>query len=64
MALGIPLICNAGVGDTDWIVEKYQSGLLVHTLDSAGYHEAIGQLDQLLALDREQIICGADDYFP
>lgn len=36
MAMGIPLICNAGVGDTDYIVNKYQAGTVLYelTLDS------------------------------
>jgi glycosyltransferase involved in cell wall biosynthesis len=29
MSMGIPLICNAGVGDTDMVVEKYSAGQIV-----------------------------------
>lgn len=29
MAMGIPLICNAGVGDTDQIVQRYNAGLVL-----------------------------------
>lgn len=29
MAMGIPLICNAGVGDTDQVVKQYQAGQVV-----------------------------------
>ena len=37
MALGIPIICNAGVGDTDAIVEKYNSGEVITTLNEEAY---------------------------
>jgi len=29
MAMGIPVICNSGVGDTAFVIEKYQGGLVV-----------------------------------
>ena len=37
MALSIPIICNAGVGDTDAIVEKYNSGEVITTLNEEAY---------------------------
>jgi hypothetical protein len=30
MGLGIPIICNSGVGDVDQIVKKYNSGIVVN----------------------------------
>jgi len=30
MAMGIPIICNSGVGDTAQVVEQYQAGLVVN----------------------------------
>jgi glycosyltransferase involved in cell wall biosynthesis len=32
MAMGIPLICNAGVGDTDRIVNHYNAGIVIDDL--------------------------------
>ena len=37
MAMGIPLICNAGVGDTDLVVEKYQAGQVLKELTNEVY---------------------------
>lgn len=37
MAMGIPLICNAGVGDTDLVVEKYHAGKVLKDLTDAAY---------------------------
>lgn len=39
MAMGIPLVCNAGVGDTDIIVERYQSGSIVRSFTTQSYQE-------------------------
>jgi glycosyltransferase involved in cell wall biosynthesis len=37
MAMGIPLICNAGVGDTDLVVKKYDSGSVLNELKEENY---------------------------
>ncbi len=34
MAMGIPLICNAGVGDTDRIVRNYSAGIVIDELNN------------------------------
>ena len=62
MSMGIPIVCNANVGDTDWIVNKYQSGVVVDTLETSSYEKAA---DQLLdsTFDRGHIIQGATEYF-
>jgi glycosyltransferase involved in cell wall biosynthesis len=46
MAMGVPVICNAGVGDSDFIVSQYKSGELVHGFDETYYAEAIARLQQ------------------
>ncbi len=33
MAMGIPIICNSGVGDTDKIVKKYNAGIVIEKLE-------------------------------
>jgi glycosyltransferase involved in cell wall biosynthesis len=37
MAMGVPLVCNAGVGDTDEIVRQYHAGVVLDQLDLANY---------------------------
>lgn len=32
MAMGIPVICNSGVGDSDWVVNEFQSGWVLDSL--------------------------------
>lgn len=37
MALDIPIICNAGVGDTDAIIKKYNAGKIITALNEENY---------------------------
>lgn len=60
MAMGIPLICNAGVGDTDMIVRKYKSGMVLTDLSEAGLEQF--NLD-LTDFDKESTQIGAKEFF-
>ena len=42
MSMGIPLICNAGVGDTDLVVEKYSAGIVLKELNETAYFSNTG----------------------
>tara|TARA_B100000768_G_scaffold107516_1_gene99797 strand:- start:2491 stop:3627 length:1137 start_codon:yes stop_codon:yes gene_type:complete len=37
MGMGIPIICNSGVGDVDFIVEKYKSGFVLKDLNKVNF---------------------------
>ena len=58
--MGIPLVCNAGVGDTDFIVKKYGSGSVIEAFDHSHYLEEI-RLQQ--PFNPDQLTQGASDYF-
>ena len=45
MAMGIPLICNANVGDVDLIMNKVNAGFCLDTLDSSSYEKIIPRLE-------------------
>jgi len=62
MAMGKPVICNTGVGDTDKVVTRYQSGTLVPEFKDSSYNKA---LETLLAtnFNPEQIRAGALEYY-
>lgn len=62
MAMGLPLICNANIGDTDYIINNYHSGVLVKDFKTAEYEHAINQLKENI-VHPEQIRNGAIDYF-
>lgn len=61
MAMGIPIICNTNVGDTDKIVIDYESGILVNDFTLSNYKKAIHQLNN--HFNEDKIIAGAKDYF-
>jgi glycosyltransferase involved in cell wall biosynthesis len=60
MAMGIPLICNSGVGDTALVVKTYKSGV---ALESA--KEFPLDLTQLVeaSFDRSQTMRGAKEFY-
>lgn len=60
MAMGIPLVCNAGVGDTDSIVHTYQSGIVIEKLNKETYEKAV---EKGISYDREKTRTGANEYF-
>ena len=37
MAMGIPIICNSGVGDTERVVKQYHAGIVIDTFDEKSY---------------------------
>lgn len=39
MALGIPIVCNSGVGDTDVIVENHNAGKIISNLNEKNYSD-------------------------
>jgi glycosyltransferase involved in cell wall biosynthesis len=60
MAMGIPLICNAGVGDTDEIVFRYSSGVVLK--DTSEETLSAFSLD-FTTFDRKKTMLGAREYF-
>ena len=60
MAMGIPLICNSGVGDTDEIVKRYHAGLVLK--DTSEESLSSFSLD-FTDFDRKKTMDGAKEYF-
>jgi glycosyltransferase involved in cell wall biosynthesis len=60
MAMGVPLICNSNIGDTDRIVHKYNSGVVINSFDDITYQNTIIEPTKF---DSKHIIEGAGDYF-
>ncbi len=63
MGMGIPLICNAGVGDTDDIVHRYGSGMIIDLKRNNAMQTAVDNFDSLKNIPPEKIIRGAQEYF-
>ena len=41
LAMGLPVLCNRGVGDTDRVIEEIDEGLLVEEFNENGYKKAL-----------------------
>lgn len=61
MAMGIPLICNFGVGDTDAIVEKFGAGYILKTLNSSSYKDIVDKIN-LDKFDKFKLREGSIEY--
>lgn len=62
MAMGIPIICNQGVGDTDTIVKNYASGISINHFKNEDYRQAIEEYSTTM-FSKNDIRKGALDYF-
>ena len=60
MGMGIPLVCNSGIGDSDGIVNKYNSGHVLSELSEENYVKVELQKE---AFNPISIRDGAKDYF-
>ena len=59
MAMGVPLVCNAGVGDTDAIVKKYNAGNVINDFSNETYLKSFNESE----FSKEDTIKGAKEYF-
>ncbi|MES2620000.1 MAG: glycosyltransferase [Bacteroidota bacterium] len=62
MGMGIPIVCNAGVGDVDSIVADTHSGYVLKDFSESTYKAAIEKM-QKEELSKEQIREGAFKYY-
>jgi len=63
MSMGIPVITNSGVGDTDDIINKYKSGILIKSFTQDEYEIAVNKISEMLEWDKAKIREGALEYF-
>lgn len=60
MAMGIPLICNAGVGDTDKVVKDYNAGIVLEELNDNSYRN---MPDPSTVFNRDLTMKGAEEFY-
>lgn len=63
MAMGIPIITNSGIGDSDKIISDSNAGLLVQKFQEQEYLRIINQIDVLLKIDKIKTRTAAKEYF-
>ena len=63
MALGIPIITNTGIGDSDKILTDSGAGFLINEFTEKEYLNAISNLDELTQKDKMKIRTSAEKFF-
>jgi glycosyltransferase involved in cell wall biosynthesis len=49
LAAGLPVVCNAGVGDVDEVIEGDRVGVVLRDFDDESFARALGQVEALEA---------------
>ncbi|HRU61365.1 MAG: glycosyltransferase family 4 protein [Bacteroidia bacterium] len=63
MSMGIPVLCNANVGDTSEIIQKTGTGVVVQSFSEMDYDFIIEQIPQLLSIPSQKIRNAAIEHF-
>ncbi|MFM7767853.1 MAG: glycosyltransferase [Bacteroidota bacterium] len=63
MGMGKPIICNAGIGDTDEVIRQYHCGDVIDLDDELSMDKAVAAFEQTKNLPKDQIRKGAEDFY-
>lgn len=63
LGMGIPLICNSGVGDTDEIVRKEEVGLVIDEFNNHAYKIAVEAFQDLVLIPQKHLRNVAEKHF-
>ena len=55
LAVGVPVVCNAGVGDTDLLMTRHRLGALVAECTPAAYARVVSDLGEILEISPEML---------
>lgn len=63
MSMGIPIICNSKIGDTDLIVRESNAGFILNEFTDDAFDKVIAQLEKLKELNPTEIRKGAEKFY-
>ena len=63
MAMGIPVITNAGIGDVEDITNRYSAGIVLKEFSEEEFTRASDLLASGIRFNRQAIIQGARDFY-
>ncbi len=63
LAMGVPIITNAGVGDHSYLFEKYTLGQLLPDFEENTFQQVVANFDQLGQIDPQSLREAAEAYF-
>lgn len=61
LAMGVPIVCNSGIGDCDSIIGDTGAGIVIESLDDAGFAAAARRLSDVKGFDHADIRALATD---
>ncbi|MBU0764311.1 MAG: glycosyltransferase [Bacteroidetes bacterium] len=61
--MGKPVVCNSGVGDIDYYLEKNNVGLLIREFSTEEYEKALDKIDIACNVSPDYIRSVAEEYF-
>ncbi len=61
MGMGIPIVCNSGIGDTDMVIHKYRAGWVVNDFTDAEFDRVISEMDS--KPNKQNIRQGAQEFY-
>lgn len=63
MGMGIPLICNSGVGDVDYVMQNYKAGIMIDNFNNTDYQKAIDNIEKALDYPKSEIRNAAKEFY-
>ncbi len=63
MSMGIPIICNSNIGDSDRIIREAEGGMIIRSFNDEDYDYVISQIPELLLKSKAKIRATAIHYF-
>jgi glycosyltransferase involved in cell wall biosynthesis len=63
MSMGIPIICNSNIGDSDSIIKEAEGGRIIRSFTDADYDYVVANIPDLLLKSKEKIRNTALHYF-
>ncbi|MEO8085518.1 MAG: glycosyltransferase family 4 protein [Bacteroidota bacterium] len=63
MSMGIPIICNSNIGDSDRIIREADGGIIIRSFTDEDYDFVVSEIPELLAKSKTKIRETAIHYF-
>lgn len=63
LAMGIPIICNANVGDSNYFLNLENCGTLISKLNENHYRNAISKLDDIISIPKQDLFKISEKHF-
>ncbi len=63
LGMGIPIICNSNIGDTDKIIEQQNCGLVIKQFNNQEYINAIDKIDTITTITKKHLFDTANKHF-